>query len=407
MVVVDLWSLIVQLVRCCGKAWAFASGSRGGRSMACPLLPQDVATSGSQMSSISRRSVASGLLAAPFLNLRGAHGQDKRKITLTLPFLAEGSNAFAFVAKANGYWDEAGLDVQISRGYGSVVAAQAVATGKFQFGLASGSAGIQQAAKGLSITSIACCGYDATMGLCVLKDSPIKSPKDLAGKRLGSTISSGEYPFLDLFGQRAGFDLKKVQIVQTDANVRQRLLMTGDVDVISGYAISFVPPLVTQKYEPRSMLFSHYGMTFYNNVLLTQKELLRDERKLCADMAAGIIKAVKFTMLDPEGALKLFLKQVPETALSATGAEAVRLGIGIFNVGMLTDAARLNGIGYTAPEDYKTMTDLVMTYAASPGDSRPDVASSFTNDFVGSVRCTPDEWARAEAAAQPFRQYLG
>ena len=123
-------------------------------------------------------------------------------------------------------------------------------------------------------------------------------------------------------------------------------------------------------------------------------------------MAAGIIKAVKFTMLDPEGALKLFLRQVPETALSATGADGVRLGIGIFNVGMLRAAARDNGIGYTVPQDYESMTDLVMHYAASPGDTRPDVAATFTNDFVGAVRCTPEEWAKAEAAAAPFQQYL-
>ena len=358
------------------------------------------------MASLSRRTVASALLASPFLNLRGAHGQDKRKIALTLPFLAEGSNAFVYVAKANGYWDDAGLDVQISRGYGSVAAAQAVATGKFQFGLASGSAGLQQVAKGLPLVSIACCGYDATMGVCVLADGRVKSPKDLNGKRLGSTITSGEYPFLGLFARRAGFDLETMQIVQIDANVRQRLLISGDVDAISGYAISFIPPLVTQKHDTRAMLFSHYGMTFYNNVMLTQPALLRGERKLCADMAAGIIKAVKFTMTDPDAALELFLKQVPETPLSATGPEAVRLGIGIFNVGMLTAAARTHGIGYTAPEDYQSMTDLVMTYAVSPGDARPDVASTFTNDFVGSVRCTPEEWAKAEAAAKPFRRYL-
>ena len=358
------------------------------------------------MAPLSRRTVASGLFASPFLNLRGAHGQEKRKIALTLPFLAEGSNAFAYVAKANGYWDDAGLDVQISRGYGSVVAAQAVATGKFQFGLASGSAGLQQAAKGLPLVSIACCGYDATMGLCVLQGSRIKSPKDLNGKRLGSTVTSGEYPFLGLFAQRAGFDLQSMQIVQTEANIRQRLLVGGDVDAISGYAISFIPPLVTQNCDPRAMLFSHYGMTLYNNVMLTQPALLRGERKLCADMAAGIIKAVKFTMTDPDAALALFLKQVPETALSATGPEAARLGIGIFNVGMLTAAARTHGIGYTAPEDYRSMMDLVMAYAANPGDTRPDVASTFTNDFVGAVRCTPEEWAKAETAAKPFRQYL-
>ena len=98
-----------------------------------------------------------------------------------------------------------GLDVQISRGYGSVVAAQAVATGKVSIRAGVGvGRSAAESPKGLPLVSIACCGYDATMGLCVAKDSPIKSPKDLNGKKLGSTISSGEYPFLGLFAQRAG-----------------------------------------------------------------------------------------------------------------------------------------------------------------------------------------------------------
>ena len=358
------------------------------------------------MAVISRRTFGAGAIAAPFLSLTGAHGQDKRKVSLTLPFLAEGSNAFAFVAKANGYWDEAGLDVQVSRGSGSVVAAQAVGAGQFQFGLAAASSGIQIAAKGLPLVALACCGYDGTMGICVLDSSPVKSPKDLVGRKLASTVGSGEYPFLPLFAQRAGFDLDKVQRVQTDANVRQRVLVSKDVDAISGYAISFIPPLVSQKNAVRAMLFSHYGMTLYNNVLLTRPETLRDERKLCADVTAGLLKALKFIMLDPDAAMKAFIKLVPETGLSPASLEQLRLGVGIFNVDMLFDPARQDGLGAISPADYDAMTDLVMTYVASPGDSRPKASGLFTNEFVGGLRLTADEWTKAESLAAPFRTYL-
>ena len=38
-----------------------------------------------------------------------------------------------FVAKANGYWSKAGLNVDIAKGTGSVGAAQAIGNGQFQF----------------------------------------------------------------------------------------------------------------------------------------------------------------------------------------------------------------------------------------------------------------------------------
>lgn len=357
---------------------------------------------------ISRRHLLAGsLVAAPAVLSSRALAQAKRKVTFTLPFLAEGSNAYAFVARAAGYWDELGLDVQISRGYGSVAAAQAIGAGQFQFGLAAATAAIQQAAKGLPLVSIACAGYDATMGVCVLKDSPIRTPADLAGKKLGATVTSGEYPFLPAFAKVAGFDLKSVDVVQVDPAIRQRVLLSRQVDCVSGFAVSFVPPVVSQKQEVRSMLFSQYGLKYYNNALLTQPATLRDDPKLCANIAAGLTRAIKLTMLDPEQAAQLFLKQVPEAALSPANVEALRLGIGIFNNSMLYEPARVNGVGFVVPGDYAWMVDQVMQYVAGPNDKAPKAADLFTNDLVGTVTLSPAEWEAAKSNAAPFKVYLG
>jgi len=49
----------------------------------------------------------------------------QRDISFTLPWIPEGPNLITFVAKANGYWSKAGLNVDIAKGSGSVGAAQA------------------------------------------------------------------------------------------------------------------------------------------------------------------------------------------------------------------------------------------------------------------------------------------
>jgi DNA-binding MarR family transcriptional regulator len=67
----------------------------------------------------------------------------------------EGPNLITFVAKANGYWSKAGLNVDIAKGTGSVGAAQAIGNGQFQFGLSAATAGLQQAALGLPLMQIA------------------------------------------------------------------------------------------------------------------------------------------------------------------------------------------------------------------------------------------------------------
>jgi NitT/TauT family transport system substrate-binding protein len=355
----------------------------------------------------SRRAVlAASTLAAPFLIPQLAQAAPLRKVKLTLPWVAEGSNAFAFVAKANGYWADAGLDVDISRGYGSVAAAQAVGSGLFDFGLAAASAGIQQSAKGLPLVALACCGYDATMSLAVLADSPVRTPKDLTGKSIGGTVNSGEYPFLPAFAKASGLDLETVHLVTVDPNVRQRILMERQVDAICGFAISIAPVLAANNMPVRFMPYSAAGLKFYNNALLTRPEVLKADPALCGAMAEGIMKATAFCLAKPDEAQALFLRQVPEAALSANGPKQIRTGLGIFNLMVINDLAKKHAIGWSEAEDYASMTDLVMRYLGAPGDAKPDPAAQFTNEFVGKVTLTQAEWAAADANAKEFRDYF-
>jgi NitT/TauT family transport system substrate-binding protein len=133
---------------------------------------------------------------------------------------------------------------------------------------------------------------------------------------------------------------------------------------------------------------------------------LQKEPDLCADMAAGLAEALVFTMLNPEEAVKLFLQEVPETALSADGAERLRLGIGILNVSLLHAPLQEHGVGYAVPADYQAMTELVMTYVADSTDKTPEQSVLFTNEFAGKIKLTQVEWDKAMENAKPYRQYL-
>ncbi|MDR3537132.1 MAG: ABC transporter substrate-binding protein [Acetobacteraceae bacterium] len=352
----------------------------------------------------TRRAIlTASTLAAPFLLSRRLRAAPARRVRLTLPWVAEGSNAYAFVAKANSYWADAGLDVEITRGYGSVAAAQAVGAGQFDFGLAAASAGIQQAAKGLPTVSLACCGYDATMAVAVLSDSPVRTLKDLAGKSIGGTVNSGEYPFLPAFAKAAGLDLNTVKLVQVDPNVRQRVLMERQVDAICGFAISIAPVLVANAMQPRFMLYSSAGLNFYNNALLTRPDVLQADPKLCQAMTEGLLKATRFCLLQPQDAVNLFLKQVPEAALAANGTKQIQTGLGIFDMTMIAKPSQRHALGWSEAADYAAMTDMVMQYLGAAGDKAPDPTALFTNEFVGSVTLSPEEWTQADANVKEYR----
>src|ERR1700731_3359410 len=239
--------------------------------------------------------LAAGGLTLPCL----VFAQNKKAVHFTLPWVAEGSNLFTFVAKGMGFWEKHGLDVDIARGSGSLAASQAIGEGRFDFGMSTPLIAILQTIRGLPTVALAACAYDATMGIGVLNDGPIKAPKDLEGRKMASVATSGDYPFLPLFAEKAGFDLAKVTRMQVDNKVRDRLLPEGKVDAISGFASSAMPSYAATGVKAHFMLFSDYGIPNYGTTVMTQPARIDDEPQLCAAFVDGMLQGLKATLLDP------------------------------------------------------------------------------------------------------------
>src|SRR5580658_7740186 len=56
------------------------------------------------------------------------------KVRYTLSWLPTGQYAYIYEARQLGYFKKRGIDLDIARGYGSMAAIQAVATGQFEMG---------------------------------------------------------------------------------------------------------------------------------------------------------------------------------------------------------------------------------------------------------------------------------
>src|ERR1700723_331845 len=362
-------------------------------------------------SMISRRGVLKGVgvagLGTAGLSLATpAVSQGATKVTFTTSWIPEGPNLFAYVARDKGFWKKAGLDVSVARGSGSGAAAQAVSAGTFDFGMAATPTVIVQAAKKLPITCIGQINYDALMGIGLLADSPIRKPRDLEGRKLGASVTSGEYPFLPLYAEKAGFDLSKVQMVQIDGKVRERALMERQVDAVSAFATSTIPSLAPLGTDVRFMLFRDAGIEFYGQSLTTQPQRLEKDPLLCAAFVAGALEAIRFTMTNFDEALDIFLKANSEVAISSTGKEYARIGLGLTNLTNLVPEVKEQGLGFTDPKKVATMADLVIKYAAGDGATRPNVETLFTNKFVGKIKLNNEELGAAEKNAAAFRKYV-
>jgi NitT/TauT family transport system substrate-binding protein len=341
-----------------------------------------------------------GALAMPAL------AQGKRTVKFTLPWLAQGATAYAYVADDQGMFAKRGIDIQISRGFGSLAAGQAIGNNQFEFGLVSASSTMVCAATGIPLVALATTNYDAYLGVLVRADSPIKTPKDLEGKHMGGIPSSVEFPLWRAFAKKAGVDADKVDIVQADPRVMERILIEKKIDAMFCVTSTSYATAKALNTNTRALLASDYGLTFYSNNIVTRPDVMKKDSELCKGVTDALLEALAFTLRDPNAALDIFLKKVPELSLSPGGREFSRLGQGFMLASAVRPESEDHGLGYSDMARVKEMLDLVMEYAVPPTAKRPNENELFTNQFIGSVRLTKDEWAKAAAQTKEFPALL-
>ncbi len=326
--------------------------------------------------------------------------QKKTTVKLTLGWLPEGANIWTYAAKQ--YWDKAGIDVIIEKGTGSAAATQAIAQGKYEFGIPAAPNSIQQAVKGLPLLSLGCFNYDTTMGVAVRPESPIKGPADLKGKKVGSTLTSGEYPFLPTFLKNVGLSMSDIQSVALDNKVREVALIDKQCDAITCFIASALPKIVAAGIKPRVFLYSKFGLPFYAHSLTTTPAYFAKEKALCEQMTAGLAEGVKFALLNPGETIEILFKQVPELKLASTAKEQLEVGMGVWAANYASKEAMEKGVGWADPAVYVKMTDLIFENAGAAGDKKPDPAALYTNEFVGKLKLSDAEWAKAKAASAKY-----
>jgi len=368
-------------------------------------MGKDVKTNAARtMRGLSRRklvaSAAAGAVATASFQPKTVFAQKKIAVKYTLGWLPEGANIWSYAAKQ--FWAKAGLEVTIEKGTGSAAATQAIAQGKYEFGIPAAPNSIQQAMKGLPLLSLGCFNYDTTMGVAVRPESAIKAPAELKGKKVGSTLTSGEYPFLPTFLKNVGLTMGDIQSISLDSKVREVALIEKQCDAITCFVASALPKLIAYGVNPRVFLYSKYGLPFYAHSLTTTPEYFAKEKSVCEAMTVGLAEGVKFALLNPQETIEILFKELPELKLASTAKEQLDVGIGVWSANQITREAMDKGIGYADPAVYTKMTDLIFEAGAAAGDKKPDPAKLFTNEFVGKLKLSDAEWAKVKSGSAKY-----
>jgi NitT/TauT family transport system substrate-binding protein len=330
-----------------------------------------------------------------------AYGQNQpTKLKLTLPWLPIGSYAAFIVARELGFWKARGLDVEVSRGYGSADASKKVGLGQFDYGDASFSVLIQTVGQGMDLVGLGLHMQVSPLAVFSLKKSDIKSPKDLEGKTIAATPTTGDYHLFPAFAKLTGIDTSKVKFRFVDGNLRAQTLLDGNVDALTGYYSTDAAPLWTGGGDIDIMLYHKYGLRFYDTGVFATKAQIEKFPEVTKALVEGAMEGLKFTYLKPQETLDIHIGAVKEFQGNERSRETVKHQIAVNTSLGLHPGAMQNGLGYFIPEEVGNNVALAKEYLSLQREVKPDAI--FSNAFAGTVKLTSAEWGEVEKTVKSY-----
>lgn len=284
---------------------------------------------------------ASAALALTACGSPAASTSSDATTAVTVGALPIAPTAVLHLGIEKGFFKEEKLDVKIETGQGGAALIPAVVAGSMQFGTGNAPSLLQARDKGLDVQAIASYTYDAEKGSHAIlskKDSPIKTPKDLAGKKIAiNTLKSmGDLLAMELVAKNGG-DPKSVTFVELPFPNMQAALESGQVDAVwtpepfmtiikkSGAQVVAYDGVETIKGHPTMMYF-------------TSGNYIKSNPDTVAKMKRAINKAMDYAQQHPDE-----VRQTAVDKLKVDAALSKEMGLEDFGGPIRTEQVKAMG----------------------------------------------------------------
>jgi NitT/TauT family transport system substrate-binding protein len=246
----------------------------------------------------------------------GASGAGKRHaltpVTYATSFGNFGRDAYAWVALEKGFFRDAGFDVKIVPGAGSVAVAQSIAAGSVDFGPADVAAvAVARAESGVPVKVVALIQQNTMAAFFALKSSGITKPADLAGKKFADTPGSTVAVLLPLYAKRAGFDGSSVKFIPSTPPALPSLLASKQVDAVGQFTVGLPAFKAATNQDIVSLPYAKVVPGLMGLGLLASDKMISDRPTDVRKFTAALLKGERWAIANPGQAGAILNKYVP------------------------------------------------------------------------------------------------
>jgi NitT/TauT family transport system substrate-binding protein len=275
-----------------------------------------------------------------------ARAQGLTKVDVVLNFAADGGAAGFYHALERGYFRELGLDVRLEPSKGSADAITRTASQASDMGVGDISTLVEFASRRPEIApkAVFILHNRSPQAVISLKSSGIAKLADLQGRILGQGPADAASRMFPALANIAGLDLSRIEISQFSPQLRDAMLLTKQVDAVTGFDSTVVLNLKANGVAVDDVAIIYYadhGLDVYGNAFLANPAFLQANPDAVRAFVRAAARGWRDAIADPKAAVESLGKH---NNLANLDIESERLAW-LASHQIVTPTTRKEGIG--------------------------------------------------------------
>ncbi|MFW5678705.1 MAG: ABC transporter substrate-binding protein [Pseudomonadota bacterium] len=329
----------------------------------------------------------------------GVQSQPLTDVRFVLDWAWQSMHGPFLIALDKGYYEEAGLDVTIDRGFGSGDTLNKVAAKSYDIGFAEG-AGLfrfNNENPDDRVVTILVINNQSPTGAIYLEKSGIEGPADLIGRNVSATQGEATFLVWPAVAAANGLDADGINPVFVESNLRDAMVIQGGAEATFGFVSTTVLNMVNAGVDREDIgyfTFAEFGLAPYSSGIQVRADYAEANPEVVRGFVEATVKGMIDMFEDPAYGIRLLKEREP---LVNEEVETARWELAE-ELALLVPEVTENGIGYVDPERFVSAGTAVAR--AFGVDAEIVLEDYYRGDFLPPIEAREvPESAKARAAS--------
>lgn len=298
--------------------------------------------------------------------------------TMRLEWVMQGQFAGPIVALDKGYYEEAGVALELLPAGPDIKPAVTVAQGSDTFGLGHPNQIIAARSNGVPLVMVMQFGQKSATTYVVRKEAGISSVSDMPGRSVGLWFGGDEHEFLAMLNA-AGVSQEDVQIISQGFDIIAWL--NGEYEVMQVTRFNELLQVYDNGFSPEDLVLLNpedYGVALISGGLFTTEDVINEKPDVVQGVVEATMRGWRDALADPAAAAEIVLKYNEELTLDSQIGQ-IKAMADLICAGPTLEGA----FGKSVLADWETSQTVILE--AEVIESTIDLEEGFTNRFWDMV----------------------